>query len=154
MDASCEKCQDAGLVEPFPALKFCTCQAGSLRAEAFRDALAYYYGCPVLPLREFCAALTAWAQLVGRRGAEFRSYAPHLGTILVDIEKSNLLYRLLYLREKVRFRPCPEHLGKSNAGMLTGMQPPCRYGCEGTGWLPDPIRNASAAVSSGGRKDE
>lgn len=50
----------------------------------------------------------------------------------IAIEKSSLLYRLLYLGEPLRTQKCPVHLG-----VWHGIQPvPCPHGCGLTGWLP------------------
>jgi hypothetical protein len=56
--------------------------------------------------------------------------------IRLNIEKSNLLERLIYWQEPVRTVPCPEHKGRQHTAVLCGINPPCPHGCQGTGWLP------------------
>lgn len=54
---------------------------------------------------------------------------PHT-SVWIAIEKSNLLYRLLYLGESLRIAPCPQHKGHWSGDFGS-----CLYGCGMTGWL-------------------
>lgn len=96
---------------------------------------------PVRPLGDFCTAVSTWFRCIvemSKSGnykdgwAQGKDYAEHLMHIEIDIRKSNLLYRLLYLREPLRTRRCPIHDGHwDGQAMLRG----CEHGCDGTGWL-------------------
>lgn len=109
------------------------------QAEAMLKRLSRHFRQPVLPIRRYCDALCLYADILSEQCAPGRSEHPrgegyvHLlqGTIR-DIRKSNLLARLLYAREKLRTRPCPEHKGQ-----WSGIDE-CPYGCGSTGWLPEP----------------
>jgi len=70
-------------------------------------------------------------------GPQGSRYYEYLTTIITDIRKSALLWRLLYLGQKVRKTKCPTHAGKLAMNQWLGLQPgeePCA--CNGTGWLP------------------
>lgn len=112
-------------------------------AEALRAALSRYYREPVHPLSTFCEAIRTWFRCIERRNTDpdlsggwgqGEEYHHLLRQIETDIEKSNLLARLLYAGEPLRTRMCPEHKGRWNGNaMLTG----CSHHCDGTGWLPE-----------------
>lgn len=108
-----------------------------------RAVLERQYRQPVYPVSQVCQAVRHWADKIialnqqppdetspNRQGAK---YWDVLDKIWIDIQKSNLLGRVLYGREPVRTRPCPVHKGH-----WTGRGP--QYdacGCEGCGWLPE-----------------
>lgn len=109
-------------------------------AEAMLKRLAKHYKQPVMPVDRYCASLRTWAAVVkeahepGRfphkpQGSEYHAV---LDRVLLDISKSNLLWRLIYCGEKLRTKPCPEHKGR-----WSGIQE-CAYGCNDTGWIPEP----------------
>lgn len=110
------------------------------RAQATRllADLGRHFGEPVLPVSRYCAALRAWVKQIEllnegepRLGHGARYHAL-LGRILVDIRKSNLLWRMIYAGEPLRTQPCPEHKGKHHGGYG------CAHGCGESGWLPEP----------------
>lgn len=100
-------------------------------------------GQPVRKLKDFCGALTTWAQAIkanqkrpenpgwGHVGSMF---ADELDNIILAISKSSLLYRLIYNKETLRTKLCPTHDGHwDGQAMLSG----CERGCDGTGWLKE-----------------
>ncbi|MHA2426992.1 MAG: hypothetical protein ACXADB_03070 [Candidatus Hermodarchaeia archaeon] len=111
------------------------------------DRLANHFGCPVRPVNQYCEALREWAYQISiinqeaekvakaagtestRHGCE---YHEHLRHIMMDIRKSNLLFRLIYAGEELRTEQCPIHKGKWSGCSFEG----CIYGCGETGWLP------------------
>ena len=101
--------------------------------------LREHYGEPVMPIGRYCEALATWGrcieQLWASDGDEAHgaAYARHAMHISIDITKSNLLYRLLYLGEPLRQQKCPIH-----SGHWSGYpNEPCPHGCGHTGWLPE-----------------
>ena len=60
-----------------------------------------------------------------------------LRSVEIDIRKSGMLYRMLYLGEKLRTKKCPVHKGKMDTGMWTLRQGEV-CACQGSGWLPEP----------------
>ncbi len=95
-----------------------------IEAKAMLAKLSEHYGEPVLPLERFCYALTTWSRLSENK------------LPLLQIKKSNLLFRMIYLGEEPRAVQCPEHLGK-----WSGCKPPgacvCQTAGNVTGWLPN-----------------
>ncbi len=116
------------------------------QAEALLKTLSEHYSQPVMPVDRYCAALRTWVDQIAWINAPGRSmnadgteelrqgyrYVEVLRSVLLDINKSNLLSRLIYGGEKLRTRPCPKHEGRWS-GIGT-----CEFGCGETGWLPDP----------------
>lgn len=102
--------------------------------------LTNHFGCPVRPVNKYCEALSEWAHQIRKINEEAgensdkqgRRYYQHLRKIMMDIRKSNLLWRLIYADEKLRTEPCPIHKGKWGGCSFEG----CIYGCGETGWLP------------------
>lgn len=123
-------------------------------AEKMLAELTEHYHQPVLPLRRVCQAISQWMDAIvtdcarpdkqfgpydlkdSRHGA---AYADHLLYIRTDIQKSALLFRLLYRGEKIRTVRCPEHHGVLSMQEWIGnpSHQPCPHGCGGTGWLPE-----------------
>lgn len=104
-------------------------------AEEMLKQLAEHYNQPVMPLRKFCTAIRTWFRCIetaGAAGQQGTEYYKYLRSIEIDIQKSNLLGRLIYAGEKLRTIECPEHKGRWNgSAMLMG----CEYNCDGTGYL-------------------
>lgn len=115
------------------------------------DLLARHYGEPVLPIHEVCKGIQVWLgaivaeHLPDPDGTEEQPWRDHaLATIAqaaselpflsLTASKSNLLFRLLYLRQPLRTKKCPQHDGHwSGYGeCLHG----CAVGSDVTGWLP------------------
>lgn len=116
-------------------------------AEAMLRQLSKHYRQPVMPVKRFCRAIRTWATQIEKinraapdgRYRHGKAYARYLTGILIDIRKSNLLWRLLYCGEELRERPCPKHKGRwSGIGR-------CEHGCGMTGWLP----NEAPAIPQG-----
>ncbi len=122
-------------------------------AELALANLAKHYRQPVMPLRRFCTAMDEWANAIRennhRPDGEFghydikshrhgHDYVEHLGHIIIDIQKSALLFRLLYIGEKRRTVRCPEHHGELQMGewINDASTERCGHGCGGTGWMP------------------
>ncbi len=70
----------------------------------------------------------------GNQGHEYFEYLRH---ITLDIEKSALLWRLLYREEKLRTEKCPTHKGELNMDLWLRHPDAVRCVCGGTGWLPN-----------------
>ena len=124
------------------------------------------YGDPVshvreerkLPVSDFCGIMRTWAwawmkpletdsQCMRERRKEFEEHWRYINR---KIRKSNLLYRLLYIGEEFRTRPCPKHRGSYGGccvydavlepdGSLTKLPRVCECQYEDylTGWLPN-----------------
>lgn len=103
--------------------------------------MAEHYGSPVLPIKEFCAAFETWVMqlYIKYKEPDQIQYAPQwlkqVNEIKLWIRKSNLLYRLLYVREPLRTEKCPEHKGIWS-GIAFEPEQACIHGCHLTGWLP------------------
>lgn len=71
-------------------------------------------------------------------GPQGSRYYEYLTTVITDLRKSALLWRLLYRGEKVRTVKCSVHRGRLDMdnwlGWLSKDEKPCP--CNGTGWLP------------------
>lgn len=118
------------------------------QAEQMLDQLRTHYNQPVLPLGKVCNALYDWAnalrQLEARTAAhasgvkyhQGSAYLKHLSHIMMDINKSGLLFRLLYLGQEMRTEMCEVHQGEMSIPMWTGNPAAGHCACEGTGWLP------------------
>lgn len=113
---------------------------------------------PVMPVSRYCEKLRAWAlaveQAVKRtEGSEregHRAMRERIHAVRLDITKSNLLYRLLYLDEELRTEPCPTHKGS-----WSGCVPPdracpyCMSGNNVTGWIdPNAVNRKNAMIVS------
>lgn len=113
---------------------------------------------PVMPVTRYCDILWQWLDLVCKRAEEddarsesdnvnyghvtdfqkIRDLAPR---IRLAIQKSNYLYRRIYLGEEHRTEPCPKHKGHWSGYADPYTLEPCPYGCslgigDITGWLP------------------
>ena len=104
------------------------------QAEQALAALEKYYGEPVRRISDYCKAFSTWFKVTGQEGVE------------MAIVKSNLLYRLIYLKLPLRTRKCPKHQGR-----WSGCTPdPCSEGCtvagNNTGWLPDDEKDSSKGL--------
>src|SRR3990167_777174 len=127
--------------------------------------LKEHFGQPVLPLHDFCAAISTWMRCIEQGNADNpggrqqgSEYWKELGRIEMDISKSCLLWRLLYSGEPVRKTKCPKHNGHMDTHLwaMGGTSPVvmlgvvdgkveefirtdgCPYGCGGSGWLKEP----------------
>jgi len=113
-------------------------------AEELLLLLQKFYGQPVMPLGRFCKAITTWMQCIVQNNTDPElsktllhgsDYYTFLNEISTDIEKSNLLGRLLFAREPLRTKKCPIHKGHWNGQAM--FFEPCPEKCGGTGWLPE-----------------
>lgn len=120
--------------------------------EIDRFLKAYEDGIPIMPVSMFCDFLKTWARMAGephpvapeKREGENKGRAA-LGeaaqVTFRDIQKSNLLWRLIYGGETLRTKPCPVHRGRWSGCMLppeTACKGACMSGINVTGWLPEP----------------
>jgi len=112
-------------------------------AEELLLRLQKFYGQPVMPLGRFCKAITTWMECIvqnntdpelSKAGFHGRDYYTFLNEMSTDIEKSNLLGRLLFAREPLRTKKCPIHKGHWSGEAM--FLKPCPEKCGGTGWLP------------------
>lgn len=112
-------------------------------AEALLKKLSKHYGQPVMPVRRYCDALWTWMDCVedaykedgAKPTSKFADIAPRMRSLRTAIQKSNLLWRLIYGGEPLRTKKCPVHQGH-----WSGLPHPdndCEHGCELTGWIPD-----------------
>lgn len=113
-------------------------------AQAMLQKLHAWYRQPCLPVSKYCDALQTWseryleiqgehAETLEERLEKAREVEQWLIRFRIDIRKSNLLYRLIYLGESLRQRPCPVHHGR-----WYGLHPDtCPHDCGHTGWLPN-----------------
>lgn len=97
--------------------------------QEIKDALALlekHFGQPVLPVSEYCEAFETWIELA----------MPGLKQYLINIYKSNLLYRLIYCGEEASDIPCPIHQGHwSGCDFDKPCPEGCSYGFNITGWI-------------------
>jgi hypothetical protein len=106
-------------------------------AKAALAELSRFYGEPVRPVSEYCAALRTWGDLAAEK--EIISHDA-LQSISLGVGKSNLLARLIYGGETLRVRECPEHKGHWTGlewEMRDGSTNRCVHGCGLTGWIPN-----------------
>jgi hypothetical protein len=94
-----------------------------------RSALAELPAKGTFAIVDLCNELRNFVTMAGRNH--------NLDSLVLAVDKSSLLDRLVYAGEKLREKPCPIHEGR-----WQGCYPePCRlcnYGCQTTGWLkPD-----------------
>lgn len=119
-------------------------------AEEMLKALEAHYRQPVMPVKRYCDALRTWAECLREKydeekdKARWRSFGnivPHLESFNLAISKSSLLFRLIYIGEKLRTKKCPIHKGR-----WSGLEFPadeehgikgneCPHGCNLTGWI-------------------
>jgi hypothetical protein len=129
---------------------------GSLTQEQvayLTDMLSRHHGQPVRSASEYCAALRAWGTAITEKirridtgeeedphgtASSFRAIVEVIPHLTLGIGKSNLLWRLIYLNEKVRTTPCPIHKGSwSGWRSPEGPDCACASGLDITGWLAD-----------------
>jgi len=109
-------------------------------AKMMLERLTKHFNCQVMPVNKYCDALRVWANCIldlyeetlsgHKQGSD---YCEYLYRIITDIEKSNLLWRLIYNGEELRTEKCPKHEGRWSGYSFEG----CVYGCGETGWLPN-----------------
>jgi hypothetical protein len=115
--------------------------------------LEEYFGEPVQPVSEYCSALQTWKKCLDRLdGSErHRHLSQAAQAVRLAISKSNLLYRLIYQKQKLRSIPCPIHLGRWSGYVECSAG--CNDGLDATGWLPEaelatlPLPRSSEASS-------
>jgi hypothetical protein len=129
--------------------------------QAMLKQLSEHFNEPVMPLTKFCSTLTKWARIIEEVNHEHwedlkkrmpdatpdllthhgNEYYLHIGGILTDIYKSDLLGRMFYGGEEPRTEKCPEHKGHwSGIEYISDGNHPsneCPHGCQLTGWLPN-----------------
>lgn len=125
----------------------------SADVQAAHDLLREHYGEEVRPIHEVCQAIQTWlGAICDEHLAEITPDEPWRDTQLhklanavhdtglgvsVMASKSNLLYRLIYLRQPLRTEKCPEHQGHwSGYDDPRGKPCACCVGYDITGWLP------------------
>lgn len=125
-----------------------------VQAEKLLKRLSKHYNEPVMPMKHYCAAIDSWMRAIeqgcreelkknkeaGQPDALLFSqgcdYYDRLSKIRRDMNKSGLLYRLLFRGEKIRIVKCPTHNGKMDTPVWCGLSKETCV-CDGTGWLPN-----------------
>ena len=110
-------------------------------AKEMRRQLAAHHHDQLFTVREFCDILRQWTRVAGNylsmmyhdghrmnRDQEFEPL--NIERFFLAAEKSSLLGRMFYGKEKVRTEKCPKH-----EGVWCGCFIDCP--CAGTGWLPN-----------------
>lgn len=110
------------------------------------EKLRTHYNQPVMPLGRFCNAMYDWCQALldlkqrtkaaGYPHYHGSAYVDELRHIMMDINKSSLLFRMLYLGEELRTEICPAHKGTMDVQVWVGFPGAGSCACGGTGWLP------------------
>jgi hypothetical protein len=114
-------------------------------ANVLLKALSDHFKEPVMPVTRYCDALRTWMTCIEKlnnepadefktRWCQGSAYHMHLGHISTDIQKSNLLARLIYEGEKFRTERCPIHNGHLDMGVMFNATAPCPHGCDFVGW--------------------
>lgn len=114
------------------------------QAQQMLRELSDHFQEPVQPISSYCQSLMAWANAVIKLNNDSpphhwthgHTYYMHLNTIMRDIMKSNLLYRLIYEGQKLRSVPCPTHQGSWSGCVPEPCPDGCSDGSNVTGWLP------------------
>ncbi len=146
----CSKCNKSAWTKEGICIK---CDIPEDKVKEMFSLLREYYGEPVKPLSRFCNAIDSWIHAIrtacqekkaasegkpwNHQGSEYYEYLSH---IRIDIAKSALLSRLMFMDEKLRTKKCPEHKGELAMHEWIGFPdaPQCDHLCGGTGWLPEP----------------
>jgi hypothetical protein len=105
------------------------------------EQLSAYYGQPVKPVGDFCATIRKFVNTVIEASdhpdaCKYDNKADRLASAILDVEKSNLLYRMLYLGEEPRTKRCPVHKGRWSGCVFEDGHCECQHGANVTGWLP------------------
>lgn len=97
---------------------------------------------PVMPVSAYCDAFRKWRDAVSAASKREPNNQTYLGMLhriyeaQLDILKSNLLYRLLYLGEDLRTEMCPIHKGQWSGCVGPDDDcPHCMAGGNVTGWV-------------------
>lgn len=110
-------------------------------AKELRQQLSFHYGDELFTVTEFCDALKTWSNVAGeyleKRYNVTKQIAQHL---FLAAEKSSLLGRMLYGKEKPRKTPCPVCKGE-----WCGCFHNCP--CGGCGWVPEEKEQNDAVVT-------
>jgi hypothetical protein len=117
--------------------------------EHYEHELEKHYGEPIWPISDFCDRLGLYIQALKEGREDKRAfytsspYSKEITDFLIDngptiitfARKSNLLFRLLYLRQPLRTKKCPKHQGHWSGCKfgLDGCE--CQVGFDVTGWL-------------------
>jgi hypothetical protein len=107
-------------------------------------------GTPVMPVSFFCDALKTWNRLsslpspqvdylaTDEQTKQRRVFGERVSDVFIQIMKSNLLHRMIYMGEKPREKYCPVHKGRWSGCKLeedTECKGACMSGSNVTGWL-------------------
>ena len=100
-------------------------------AEEMRAKLSRHYRDQVVTVSEVNAALRTWTDAAAEYLEKQYSITPELvNTAFLLAHKSSLLGRILYGRERLRTKPCPECKGRWCGCFL-------KCPCGGCGWLAE-----------------
>jgi len=104
--------------------------------------LREHFGQPVMPVSHYCDAFKAWQKAIedaverDPTNEELRGKLERISDVSLDVFKSNLLYRLLYLGEPVRKEMCPIHKGRWSGCVAPEREcQHCMSGADVTGWV-------------------
>lgn len=107
-------------------------------------------GTPVMPVSFFCDALKTWNRLYSmpppfadssendEDTKRRRALGEQVSHVFIQIMKSNLLHRMIYMGEKPREKYCPVHKGRWSGCKIeedTECKGACMSGSNVTGWL-------------------
>lgn len=111
------------------------------QVQSMLEQLHEHFAQPVLPVEKYCEAFRAWANAVDEAvlrdptSEELKGKSERIQAVRLDISKSNMLYRLLYLGEPVRTEMCPIHKGRWSGCVGPEREcPHCMSGSDVTGW--------------------
>lgn len=121
-------------------------QENDMSVDQAHAVLREHYGEEVRPVHEVCQAITTWLRAIHTEHLHdsddhilkgiAQSVEPVSEQIaLIAANKSNLLYRLIYLRQPLRTKKCPKHQGHWS-GYGWNNECECMVGADITGWLP------------------
>lgn len=111
---------------------------------------AVKHGIPVMPVTFFCDALKTWNRLYSMPSPQAdlgggdeetkrrRVLGEQVSHVFIQIMKSNLLHRMIYMGEKPREKYCPVHKGRWSGCKMeedTECKGACMSGSNVTGWL-------------------
>lgn len=121
------------------------------QAEQMLEQLRAYYREPVMPLSRFCSGLRKWGEAMlkgGPKGAAYKDLGSMVLQVVGSASKSNLLFRIFFLGEDPRERPCPVHQGRWSGCFQSDCG--CMSGSNVTGWLPDDDEPIDASKHTSG----
>lgn len=109
-------------------------------AKAMLASLSEHFKEPVMPVSRYCASLQLWQGALRDRAERTedkvdKEFSAAVDRVFLNLQKSNLLWRLIYRGQPLRTEMCPLHQGQWSGCAWD----PCPHGCSDgnnvTGWL-------------------